>query len=138
LKWSSGSLAPEVGVAVVNLHYQLDSASSTGSADREYSWVFPYLGCLVQQRINDRIDLEADIAGMAGINGATYASMDLRALYTVWHSDPIAARLVIGLAGTWLRRKDDQKQLQNDPDLRYGAFSSDPWAGVHFGLRVDF
>jgi hypothetical protein len=45
---------------------------------------------------------------------------------------------MVGLAGTWLRRKDDQQPEHNDPNLRYGAFSDAPWAGFHFGLRADF
>lgn len=138
LKWSSGSIAPEVGWGIVNFHYQLDSTMGTAPVDREYSWGSPYFGFLAQQRVHDRLDFEADVAGMAGVNGAVIAAMDLRALYTVYQTDRFKTRLVIGLAGTWLRRKDDQDEQQNDPNLRYGAFSDDPWAGIHFGLRAEF
>jgi hypothetical protein len=138
LKWPSGSAAPEIGLAVVNFHYQLESLVAVQAVDREYSWEFPYLGFFAQHRISDRLGFEAEIAGMAGINGVTFAAMDLRALYTFWQHGSFKARTMVGLAGTWLRRKDDQQPEHNDPNLRYGAFSDAPWAGFHFGLRADF
>jgi hypothetical protein len=46
--------------------------------------------------------------------------------------------VLVGLRGLWLRRKDDQKLAQNNINLRIGAFSANPWAGLHAGLRLDF
>ena len=45
---------------------------------------------------------------------------------------------MVGLKGTWLRRRDDQSPEYNDVEVRIGTFSTDPWAGLTAGLRIGF
>ena len=46
--------------------------------------------------------------------------------------------IVTGVRGVWMRRKDSQSPMKNDVNTRYGAFTNDPWGGVHVGLRLEF
>jgi hypothetical protein len=137
LKISRWTLIPEIGLSFNPFSYKLRSPAATGPVDRSYSIGFPYLEALVAGPIAGPLSAEVDISGSAGINGVTFVDTDLRLVYTLLQHERLTASCVLGLRGTWIRRRDSQS-TPNDVSLRLGSFSSDPWAGVTLGLRISF
>jgi hypothetical protein len=131
-------IAPEVGVAGFDFAYTLDSPSVTASVDRGYSVLFPYLGFLAERPLLERLDFEGEVFGSAGVNGASYAELDLRLVYAFLRGRHIEVSGMLGLRGLWLYRRDGQEPVPNEIDVRVGSFSTDPWAGFYVGLRLDF
>ena len=62
----------------------------------------------------------------------------MRLVYLLADNDYFAASLPAGLREIWLRDKDDQKEAQNEIDVRTGAYSTRTWAGAHLGLRLSY
>jgi hypothetical protein len=132
------SLVPEIGMSFSPFSYQLQSETATGPVDRSYNIGFPYLALLLKGPIRGPLGAELDLAGFAGINGVVFVDADLRLVQTLLRQKQFGADLVLSLKGTWIRRTDGQSPLQNDPNLRMGIFSEDPWGGFTFGLRFVF
>ena len=135
---SGWRFVPEVGVSIDPFAYELRSPSVAGRVDRSYNVAFPYYGLLVEGPIWGDLRGEIDVAGGAGVNGATLLDVDARLAYPLIASHGFRAALVLGLRGTWFRRRDHQSPLYNDINILMGTFSSDPWAGLTAGLRVEF
>jgi hypothetical protein len=131
------SLSPEIGLAFSPFRYTLASPAVGSGVDRAYTIAFPYLGLLLTAPIGERLILELDLAGSAGVAGAYYQETDLRLAFTVFRWRRLCGDLVLGLEGLWLNRKDSQS-MPNDLNLRAGSFSTDPWAGMTFGIRMSF
>jgi hypothetical protein len=140
LSWNPGSwhIAPEAGIAGFDFGYRLDSPSVSGSVDRGYSAVFAYLGFLAERPLVGRLGFESEVFGSAGINGVSYAELDLRLVYDFVRDRRVGLSGLLGLRGLWLYRKDGQTPVPNEIDVRVGAFSTDPWAGFYAGLRLEF
>jgi hypothetical protein len=137
LRFGNWSVIPEAGGLVVPFRITIDDPAATGPVDRSFSIGAPYLGLLVEGVLTDSLKFEADISGSAGIAGMAFASAEARIARTVLRRGRFEAALVLGLRGLWLHRKDDQ-ELPNELDARLGCFSTDPWAGLTFGLRIGF
>jgi len=139
-------IAPEVGIAGFDFAYilnntlnnTLDPPSAVASVDRRYAVLFPYLGFLAERPLLDRLDFEGEVFGSAGINGTSYAELDLRLVYALLRRRHASVSGMLGLRGLWLYRRDGQKPVPNEIDVRVGSFSSDPWAGFYVGLRLEF
>jgi hypothetical protein len=129
------SLAPEVGVAVAFFRYELTSPSASGDVDRSYSVAFPYFGLGLSGPLAQRLQLEVDVQG-SGIE-ADYVDAEARLVYELLRWRRTRTSATLGLRGTWLHRVDSQREEQNDVNVRVGAFSTDPWAGLTFGLRIE-
>ena len=140
LSWNPGRwhIAPEVGVAGFDFTYTLDSPSVVDSVDRGYSVIFPYLGFLAERPLLGRLGFEGELFGSAGVNGASYAELDLRLVYAFVRRQRLEVSGLLGLRGLWLYRRDGQKPVPNEIDVRVGSFSTDPWAGFYAGLRIEF
>ena len=136
-KLGAAALSPEIGFAFTPFRYTLTSPSVSSGVDRSYTIAFPYLGLLLEAPIADRLSFEVNLAGSAGIAGAYYAETDLRLALALARWKGLSGDLVLGLEGLWLKRKDSQT-LPNDVDIRAGSFSTEPWGGLTFGLRVRF
>jgi len=135
LRWGGWSLAPEVGVAVAFFRYELTSPSASGEVDRSYSVAFPYFGLGLSGPLAARLRLELDVQG-SGIE-ADYVDAEARLVYQLFRWRRTRTSATLGLRGTWLHRVDSQRDEQNDVNVRVGAFSTDPWAGLSFGLRIE-
>lgn len=137
-EWASFRFTPEVGIAYALFDYRLASDDVAGRVSRNYGVGFPYVGILIERPLGRGFVVEADVTGFGGVNGVSYCDADFR---IAWHArplGPITPAIVAGLRGTYFRRKDDQPLEQNDIDLSVGSFSTSPWAGLHFGLRLEF
>ncbi len=132
------SLAPEVGVARIDLRYRLQSDEATGPVDRAYVVYFAYWGLQFHGPLHGRLRGEVDLFASAGLSNVVSLDSDFRLLYRVVDNDLFSASLLLGLRGIWLHYEDDQREEQNDIDVRAGAYSTRPWAGVHFGLRLTY
>ncbi len=132
------SLAPEVGAARIDFRYRLRSEQATGPVDRAYVLYFAYWGFQLRGPIRDRLHAEIDLFASAGLSNVVSLDSDFRLLYRIAENDFFAASLLLGLRGVWLHYKDDQKEEQNDINVRVGAYSTRPWAGVHAGVRVSY
>ena len=93
---------------------------------------------LVEKPLTDRLRFEFDFAGSAGINGVSFIDSELRLACGFLLSRRCKAEAILGWRGLWFRRHDSQVQEQNDPNLRFGWLSTDPWAGLMLGLRVSY
>jgi hypothetical protein len=138
LRLGGWSAVLEVGFAIDPFRYRLESPTVSGEVDRSYTIAYPYVGAFIWGPIVGRLRGEAEVSGMAGVNGVTYLDMDLRLAYPVIDSGGVMASIVLGLKGTWLERRDNQEPQYNDIRFRMGAFSTQPWAGFTTGLRVNF
>ena len=76
--------------------------------------------------------------GWGTSNGATLLDVDLRVSYPFSDEGGIKVSGVVGLRGRGTAGATTSRQLYNEIDLRVGAFSTDPWADIHAGLRVEF
>jgi hypothetical protein len=131
-------LGPEIGAGFFDFRYTLSSPSASGPVDRQYSAGYPYIGLLAEGPLIDRVALEADLTATGAITDVDQVDAELRLVYMLHRRRRVAASLVLGLRGMWLHRRDDQRDEQNKIDLRMGSFSTAPWAGLTFGLRLDF
>jgi hypothetical protein len=138
IEWGHVSVVPEIGLSANSFHYTLESAQVAGAVDRSYNIAFPYLGLLIHGRLSERLGWEVDLAGSSWFSGASFASSEVRLEYDLLDTDSCDVALSVGIRGHWLRRHDHQEPEQNDPNLRLGAFSDDPWGGLTVGLTVSF
>ncbi|MCA8923633.1 MAG: hypothetical protein KDD82_17580 [Planctomycetes bacterium] len=139
LKLGAWSITPEVGIALTWFDYTLTSRQAQGRVGRAYSFLSPYVGGLIRgELIEDTLALEVQLGGSAYLNGATVVDAEVRLVRRLWEFDGADLSLVLGVRGSWLRRRDAQPLEQNDPNMRLGVFSTDPIGGVTFGLRLRF
>jgi hypothetical protein len=117
---------------------RLRSDTATGPVDRAYVLYFGYLGFQLQGPICPRLRAEVDFFASLGISNITSLDSDLRQVFLIAQTKTISVSAVAGLRGIWLRYKDDQKAEQNEIDVRTGAYSTNPWAGAHLGLRLAY
>lgn len=132
------SFAPEIGGARLDFHYRVRSDEASGPIDREYVVYFAYWGVHGEAPLLSRLRAEFDLFASAGLSNVVSIDSDVRLLYRVLETKPVSASLVVGLRGIWLRYKDDQRDEQNNINVRSGAFSTRPWAGAHIGLRLNY
>lgn len=132
------SFAPEVGGARLDFHYRLRSREASGPINRKYVVYFAYWGVHGEATLLPRLRGEVDLFASAGLSNVVSIDSDLRLLYRVLETEPISASLVLGLRGIWLHYKDDQRDEQNNINIRSGAFSTRPWAGAHIGVRLSY
>ena len=123
-------IAPEVGFAGFDFGYSLESPTVDDSVRRGYSAYFPYVGFLAERPLMNRLAFEGEVFGMAGVNGVSYAEFDVRLVYDFLRRHRAALSGVLGLRGLWLYRRDGQKPVPNEIDVRVGSFSTDLWAGA--------
>jgi hypothetical protein len=138
LSYRGWSLAPELGAARLDFRYRLRSSAATGPVDRGYVLYFGYLGFQLDGPIHRRLRGEIDFFASAGISFVTAIDTDVRLVYQVARRGRATASLIVGLRGIWFRYQDDQRDEQNEIEIRTGAYSSKPWAGVHIGLRLSY
>ncbi len=135
------NLLPEIGYAVFDFHYQLESPGIV-PVDRKYDVEFPYLGLLLEapirwgKRSGNALQLETELLGSGWINGVSYIDADIRFVIRFYEAWKLRFSLVSGMRGVWMRRKDSQSDEQNDINARFGAFADNPWGGLHLGLRI--
>lgn len=134
----SWSIVPEVGAARLDFRYRLRSREASGPIDRDYVVYFAYWGLHGEGSLLPRLRGEADLFASAGLSNVISIDSDFRLVYEVLTNEAVAASLVLGVRGIWLRYKDDQREEQNEINVRSGAFSTRPWAGAHLGLRLNF
>ncbi|MCP5040700.1 MAG: hypothetical protein GY944_06695 [bacterium] len=137
LAWGEWKLAPEIGAVRLDFRYRLRSKAATGEADRDYVLYFAYWGARIEGPVHGRLRATFDLLASAGLSNVTSIDSDLRLLYPVFEGRWVTASVTLGLRGIWIRYKDDQDEEQNDIDVRMGAFSRRPWAGVHLGLHFE-
>jgi hypothetical protein len=130
------SLSPEIGFSINPFSYKLDSPSAAGKVDRAYAISFPYLDLLLERPILHRLAFEVELAGSGGINGVSFVDSEARLAWELPLRTRAKLGFILGLKGTWLRRRDSQREVQNDPNLRLGAFSDAPWGGLTLGVRA--
>lgn len=133
-----GRLVPEIGVGVTALEYGLSSFAADAQFNRSYHVGFPYVGVLLEQPLTERCRLELDVAGSGGINRIAFVDGELRAAYRLTSRRGWNAWAVVGWRGMWFRRHDGQAGEQNDPNVRLGALSDDPWAGLTLAVRFGY
>jgi hypothetical protein len=136
--WKGWHLSPEIGMALLPFRYELRSPAATGTVDRSYTEAYPYYGILLGRTIWGPVDFELELLGAGGLNDVSYIDSDARLLWNLYERGQMNWALVLGLRGTWFQRGDGQRPVQNDPSVRVGSFSTSPWAGFHFGLRLGF
>jgi hypothetical protein len=129
------SLVPEIGAARLDFAYRLTAPGATGKVNRAYVVYFAYWGVQLRGSIYDRLTAELDLYASAGLSNVVSIESDLRLLYSVWQSEHLEASLLLGVRGLWLNYKDDQRDEQNHINVRSGAYSPNPWAGLHLGVR---
>jgi len=137
-EWGPLRIAPEVGASRLDFAYQLSATEATGKADRAYVIYFAYWGAALDVVFSERLRGEWDLYASAGLSNLRSIDSDLRVLVRVFEKPWLRTDLVLGLRGIWLHYKDDQEEEQNDIDVRVGAFSRRPWAGVHLGFQLGF
>lgn len=135
LSFARFSLVPEIGAARLDFAYRLTAPGATGEVDRAYVVYFAYWGVQLRGSIYNRLTAELDLYASAGLSNVVSIESDLRLLYRVWQSDHLEASLLLGVRGLWLNYKDDQRDEQNHINVRSGAYSPNPWAGLHLGVR---
>jgi hypothetical protein len=72
-----------------------------------------------------------------GINCVTLLDTEGRVARRVLEREAVSLSPLLGLRGTWFRRQDGQT-VPNDPMLRIGSFSTEPWGGLSLGIRASF
>ncbi len=137
-RWGRWSFTPEIGVGSSRFQYQLRSSQASGPVDRRYNVGFPYLGLLVHRPLSQRFTFETELAGTGGVNGVSLIDCDFSLSWRLLEATRADVDAVLGWRGLWFRRHDGQKLEQNDPNVRFGWLSSDPWVGLTLGLRLDF
>jgi hypothetical protein len=105
----SWTLVPEIGLAWNPFQYTLHSPAATGSVDRSYAIAFPYIGIFLEGPVFRSLRAEVDLAGSAGINGATFVDTDVRLVHPVASWGSFQVEIVAGLKGTWMRRRDNRR-----------------------------
>jgi hypothetical protein len=126
---------PELGFGHFLFGYTLTSPAAAGRADRSYGISFPYFGLEMQKSLLADLDLELALAGCPLINGVTLLDVEARLAWRILEREGFSLSLLLGLRGAWFRRQDSQP-VPNDPTLLIGAFSTEPWGGLTFGVRL--
>jgi hypothetical protein len=131
-------LTPEAGIAFVPLRYQLRSPVATGAVDRAYGVGTLYYGLELAGPVYRNVDLELELLGAGGLNHVSYIDNEVRIVWRALETPHTTTSFLLGLRGAWFRRADQQQPVENAPDVRVGSFSTDPWSGLTFGVRLEF
>ena len=134
-KFRGWTLTPVIGATRLDFHYRLDSPDTTGNANRHYDLYYPHYGAVVAGRLGHHVSTEFELLGSVGLSHVASLDADIRLLVHFIDESDFNASLVFGVRGMWFHYRDDQDDEQNDIRIRVGSFSTNPFAGIHFGLQ---